>query len=264
VVTDVLSSALAYVSSTSATGTVAVSGQTVTWNIPELAPSGKGSTATLSIVVSVNTTRHVSNTATFTQTTPNGSGGTSGSSNTVTLRPTYSVLRLVKTVSNPRPQPGTHDTYAITVSNEGPDTASKVLVTDPLPAGVTFVSAAVSEGTVSESSTGSTTTVTWRVGSLADGASAVLHIVVTVTAQTGSVMNTATATDTSYDPSGQMKTASAVATILPPVAVPPTNTGEPWSGYAYWLIVSALGASGLAIFESSRRRRRRYRGTVEP
>jgi hypothetical protein len=107
------------------------------------------------------------------------------------------------------------------------------------------------------------TTITWDVGSLADGASATMHLVVRVTAQAGSIMNTATATDASYDPTGQVKTASALASVDEAVIVPTVPTGEPWSGAGYWLIATVLSVGGVAIIESSRRRRRRYEPTGE-
>lgn len=87
VVTDVLATGLVYVASTASTGTVAVAGQKVTWTIPNLAPSGLASSTGLEILVKVETPATVTNTATFKETTPDGSGGTTGSSNTVTLTP---------------------------------------------------------------------------------------------------------------------------------------------------------------------------------
>jgi uncharacterized repeat protein (TIGR01451 family) len=234
----------------------------VTWTIAGLAASGVGHEATLSIVAFVDTVAVVTNTATFTQTTPNGSGGNTGSSNIVTLTPSYADLSLVKTVADPSPQTGGNDTYEITVSNKGPDAASSVVVTDPLPAGLTFVSDSVSMGSVSESNASGDGEITWEVGTLASGASATLDAVVTVTAQTGSITNSAQVTDASYDPTGQTKTATAVAVVEPPTVVPPNHTGEPWSGSDFWIIVSLFGVSGLAIIEVSRRRSRRNRSTA--
>ena len=85
VVTDVVPSGLAYVSSSPSGGSVVLSGQTVTWTIPDLSPSGAGSTATLQIAVIDGTLHPLANTATFTQTTPNALGATTGNSNTVTV-----------------------------------------------------------------------------------------------------------------------------------------------------------------------------------
>jgi hypothetical protein len=46
------------------------------------------------------------------------------------------------------------------------------------------------------------------------------------------------------------------AAVIPVATVPSTNTGEPWSGWPYWLIVGLLGAGGLFMVEGARRRRR--------
>jgi uncharacterized repeat protein (TIGR01451 family) len=257
-VTDVLQNGLDYVSSTATLGSVSVSGQTVTWTIPDLGAPGDDSTATLSLVVDVDTTASVTNTATFVQTTP-GSSGTTGTSNTVTLTPTYADIALSKTIENSTPQVGEQDSYTITASNRGPDPAPSVIVSDPLPSGETFVSASTSTGTTSESTSDGGSTVKWDVGSLANGASATLDLVVTITAQSGSIANTASVTDSLYDATGQTKTATAVAAVVAAAVVPPTHTGQPWSGIWYWLLLTVLGAGGVTVLELGHRRRRRHR-----
>ncbi|MGO8875222.1 MAG: hypothetical protein ACLQNG_05575 [Acidimicrobiales bacterium] len=256
VVTDVLARGLEFVSSSAADGSVSVSGQTVKWTIPDLAPSGAASKAVLSVVVAVDTTSPVSNSATFTQVTRNGSGGTTGKSNVVTITPTYAALVLTKTVADASPLQGKNDTYAITVLDKGPNSALGIVVTDPLPLGMTFVSASASTGTVSEAARSGRTTVTWDVGTLEAGAHAALHIIVKITAASGSIKNTADLTDQSYDPTGQTKSATALAAVAAPVVVPPAHTGEPWSSLWYWLLVIVLMGSGVAVLESGRRRRR--------
>ncbi len=92
-------------------------------------------------------------------------------------------LALTKTASPNPVLVGQNLTYTLTVTNNGPSTAANVLVNDPLPAGVTFVSA----------STGcslSSGTVTCFVPSLAGDASATFTIVTTPTAD-GTIVNTA-------------------------------------------------------------------------
>jgi Tfp pilus assembly major pilin PilA len=87
VVTDVLPAGLGYVSSSASncSGSCASAlGQTVTWTIDTLAP---GASSTLQLVVDVTSSSAMANTATFTQSTPNLSGATSGTSNTVDLNP---------------------------------------------------------------------------------------------------------------------------------------------------------------------------------
>ena len=257
-VTDRLPSGLTYDSSSASAGTVHVSGLTVTWTIPDLGPPGGASSkATLTIAVTVGTTSKVTNEATFTQTTPGQGGVTSGNSNTVAVAPVpvpavvEATLAIQKTAATSSPKSGSDDQYTVTVTNEGPSTAAGVVVTDSLPSGLSLVSASASVGVVHEPAAGSAT-VTWDVGSLTDGATAELRLDTKVVAGYGKLTNTAEVTDTTTDPSGQTKTASATVTVLQ--VVPATHTGESWAGWPYWLLVSLFGAGGIAGVESGRRR----------
>jgi uncharacterized repeat protein (TIGR01451 family) len=71
---------------------------------------------------------------------------------------------------------GTDLTYIITVKNNGPSDATGVVVTDTLPAGVTFKSALPAPGTYN-SGTG-----VWTVGNLANGGTATLNLMVNINA----------------------------------------------------------------------------------
>jgi uncharacterized repeat protein (TIGR01451 family) len=93
-------------------------------------------------------------------------------------------LRIAKTVNNSTPNVGQNVTFTITVTNDGPFAASNVAVSDPLPAGLSFVSATPSQGSY-VSATG-----VWTVGSVASAADATLQIVATVTTS-GAKTNTA-------------------------------------------------------------------------
>jgi uncharacterized repeat protein (TIGR01451 family) len=225
--------------------------------VPNLGPPGDQSSATLQIVVLVGTTSGVTNKVSFTQQTPDATGGTSGSSNTVSLTPAYAKLHLSKVVSDPSPDVGTEGTYTITVSDAGPDAAKDVVVTDDLPAGIQFVSVSSSTGSASESTVDGVQVVAVDVGLLAVNAQAIISIVVKFTAA-GTVVNTATATDSTFNRSstgGEVAEASVSAAVIPGATVPLTNTGEPWSGWPYWLLVGLFGAAGLFMVESARRRR---------
>ena len=83
-------------------------------------------------------------------------------------------------------------TYTITVTNNGPDAATGVLLTDTLPAGVTFVSA--SSGCTEVSGV-----VTCDIGALAKSAHAMVEIVVTTTGA-GTMTNTAAVAGNQGDP----------------------------------------------------------------
>ena len=78
-----------------------------------------------------------------------------------TETPQQADLALAKTVSNPTPNVGDSITFTITLTNNGPDTATNVTVNDLLPAGLTFVSGTPSEGTYDP------TTGIWTVGTVA-------------------------------------------------------------------------------------------------
>ena len=91
-------------------------------------------------------------------------------------------LSLTKTANNLTP--GNTVSFTITVSNAGPDRATDVRVLDVLPAGLTFVSAAASQGTYSTAAVGVIPAGTWRAGTLNNGANATLTINATVTGST--------------------------------------------------------------------------------
>jgi large repetitive protein len=252
VVTDTLAPGLTYVSSSTSIGTAIVSGSTVTWTILDLGAPGHDSSATLQIVVTVETSQPFTNTASFTQTTPSPTGTTSGSSNTVAVVPAYARLKLTKTIADATPIVGSHGTYTIKVTNSGPDTAEGVLVTDPLPSDLAFVSDTTSMG----SATAKGQDVDWQIGAMRVGVTATMQLVVRFTAA-GKVVNIATATDTTFDRAGESVRASATAEVVNATVVPQAHTGEPWSSPRYWLLPGLLGFCGLFAFGRGRRRRRR-------
>ena len=72
---------------------------------------------------------------------------------------------------------GDNVTYTVTVSNNGPDTAEAVSVTDTLPSGVTFVSATPTQGSCSEAGG----VVTCNLGSVANAANMPITINLSMT-----------------------------------------------------------------------------------
>lgn len=84
-------------------------------------------------------------------------------------------LRLTKTAVNPSVTVGQNVTFIITLTNNGPATATNVAVTDQLPAGLAFVSATPGQGTF-DAATG-----VWTVGTLAVNTSVTLEITATLT-----------------------------------------------------------------------------------
>jgi uncharacterized repeat protein (TIGR01451 family) len=84
-------------------------------------------------------------------------------------------LALTKTVDNASPLVGRIVTFTLTLTNNGPDTATNVTVKDLLPPGLSFAGATPSGGTSYDFTTG-----VWTVPSLANGATVTLALQATV------------------------------------------------------------------------------------
>jgi hypothetical protein len=86
-------------------------------------------------------------------------------------------------------------TYVITVANAGPSTAHNVVLSDPVPAGVSFVGVKTAKGACTISKAG---TISCSLGDLASGGSVGSVVSVKVTARIGgSVTDLASAYSTS-------------------------------------------------------------------
>lgn len=83
--------------------------------------------------------------------------------------------------------PGSTFDYYLSVYNDGSTTATQVTVTDPLPAGATYVSATTDVGSCGQSSG----TVTCLLGTMAGGAGANITITVTAPNAVATITNTA-------------------------------------------------------------------------
>src|SRR5262249_12271835 len=79
-------------------------------------------------------------------------------------------LSVAKTVSNPTPNVGDTITYTVTVTDDGPNNATGVVLQDVLPAGMNLVSATPSQGAYDPA------TGVWTIGGLTLGSSASLII----------------------------------------------------------------------------------------
>jgi uncharacterized repeat protein (TIGR01451 family) len=123
-------------------------------------------------------------------------------------------------------------TYIITVTNNGPNTANAVVVTDTIPTNTTFVSATPTQGTCT-----GTTTVTCTLGAIANGGSAMITLKVTPSTE-GPLSNTASVSAAPQpDPTPANDSSAAVVTVLPAVAIPAIIT----------LMLALLGALLAAI-----------------
>ncbi|HTG32531.1 MAG TPA: DUF11 domain-containing protein [Thermoanaerobaculia bacterium] len=99
-------------------------------------------------------------------------------------------------------------TYNLNVSNSGPSTATGVVLSDVLPAGVTLVSAQPTQG-----SCGGTATISCSLGTLAAGGNASVVIQV-IPNTTGSLTDTANVTSGVDDPDTTNNDASVTVTVI--------------------------------------------------
>jgi uncharacterized repeat protein (TIGR01451 family) len=113
----------------------------------------------------------------------------------------------VTKVGSPNPvEVGSNITWTMVVTNNGPDTATGVTISDPMPAGNTFVSATTSQG----SCTGGAI-LQCNLGTIAAGASVTITLVTTPTA-VGTVTNTVTVVGNEAETNTANNTASASVT----------------------------------------------------
>jgi uncharacterized repeat protein (TIGR01451 family) len=120
-------------------------------------------------------------------------------------------LVIVKTAAPNPVTVGNNLTYAMVVTNNGPTVATGVNATDTLPIGVTFVSAASTHGTCTQSGGN----VSCNLGTLTSSSRVTITIVVTTTT-VGVISNTAAVAGNEQDPNTSNNTATATTTVSPP------------------------------------------------
>jgi uncharacterized repeat protein (TIGR01451 family) len=113
----------------------------------------------------------------------------------------------------------------VSIANFGPDTATGVVLTNTVPAGVTFVSASLSQGNVTSVGGGQ---VTCDLGSLAAGGSATVTIV-TVPFVTGSLVNAVHVAGSEEDLNPANNSAQAKTSVS--ASLPASVTGSFSGGY---------------------------------
>ncbi|HEX6098596.1 MAG TPA: SBBP repeat-containing protein [Thermoanaerobaculia bacterium] len=230
VVTDALPAGVTLVSATPSQGSCPGTSP-VTCNLGTVAG---GSSATISLVVVPASPGPLSNTATVT--TGSADPNAANDSSTVLVQVGENAdLSIVKTAAGPFTA-NQNGSYSISVTNNGPTAASAVTVTDILPAGVTLISATPTQGTCS-----GTTTVTCSLGTLNNGASASIALVVRPSAP-GPLSNTATVDSPAADPAAGNNASTAVVTVAPAPAVPAVPALD---GRTLLLLAGFLAAMGM-------------------
>jgi uncharacterized repeat protein (TIGR01451 family) len=215
VVTDMLPSALTFVSQSATTGSY--NDGTSTWTIGSM---GAGTTEELTITTTINDdSSEIFNTASVTCSTTDPTP--LNNSDTVSFTPTGAPpststdLGITKTVDAPTPLFGSTATYTITVANlNAITTATGVTVNDMLPSSVTYVTQTATTGTYDDSSG------IWAIGTMLPSATATLTITTIINDDSRTINNTATVSSGSFDPVSinNASTASFTPSTPPPPA----------------------------------------------
>jgi uncharacterized repeat protein (TIGR01451 family) len=162
-------------------------------------------------------------------------------------------LSITKTDS-PDPVPsGNNMTYTLTVTNAGPNAAQNVVVTDNLPANLTFVSCTSVSGNGICGGTGNNRSVSFTT--IANSASETITLVATVNSSTGggtTISNTATVSSDTFDPTtpNSVTQVTSVNTIIineALVVAPNTTTTRPDFVELYNTTGQTRDISGLVI-----------------
>ena len=159
------------------------------WTIGDLA-NGESTSLVITTVVDI-TNAEITNVAVVNSTTPDNNTDNNRDNDTSTVEPEADV-KVVKTVSNPKPSKGDTVTWTVVVVNLGPDAAENVKVSEKLPDGLKLVSAKGSKGSYSGG--------IWTVGTLKNGEIATLTLTTKVTVSSGTITNIVVATSSTYDP----------------------------------------------------------------
>jgi uncharacterized repeat protein (TIGR01451 family) len=126
-VTDTVPSGLRIESVSSSRGSCTASGQTITCDLGDL---GSGGTSTVTVTVLTRKAGSYTNSASVTSQTPDSDPANNVDDAAVEVSARADVS-IAKTASSPIALVGDAVTYGITVSNDGPDDAADVTVTDP-------------------------------------------------------------------------------------------------------------------------------------
>jgi uncharacterized repeat protein (TIGR01451 family) len=208
-VTDTLPAGVTFQSATPSQGAACTrpSATVVRCNLGGLA---SGSQATITIKVKPQNAGTITNSASVAAAETDPSTQNNAASATTTVNPGAD-LALTKTDSPDPAHVGQDLIYTLTVKNNGPQSASGVTVTDPIPKSTGFGSAGASQGTCTRSKE----TVVCSLGTIASTKTATVTILVKPTVK-GTVTNTANVTLTSpTDPKPANNTASATTTVEP-------------------------------------------------
>jgi len=247
VVTDALPADVSYVSATPAPALI--SGSLVSWTLGALQP---GQSAFIIVTVQVSASLPagalITNTAVVTTSTPGDNPADNPDTVTTPVTATAELV-LSKQASAAQVAPGAPLTYTVIVTNLGPNIAQNVIVTDTLPAQVSYVGAMPAPNSVSGAQ------LVWLLGNLDVGQSAQITIVVDVSTSAAwnvPFTNTArTTTDTPGDAPDNNIDDSVTTPVGPSLAIQKDLIGADldnlWPNYVTFTIrITNTGPSPIA------------------
>ena len=225
-VNDILPEGLIYQSSSASLGSYSNG----VWTIGNLA---KGASASLNIVCMVNKTGSIRNTASVTG-NEYDIGKTNNNAEASIIVAKAADLAVTKTSNVTSPNYGDLVKWTLTVKNNGPDTATEVVVSDVIPGGLIF-----------KSSNGNYANGKWSVGTLNVGQSKSLEII-TLVNKTGNIKNTAGVRGKEHDYNLANNNASKTISVPKAADLAVTkivnNTAPNYAGLVKWtLTVRNLG-----------------------
>jgi uncharacterized repeat protein (TIGR01451 family) len=224
---DTLPGKVTYVSATPSQGTCGQAGGIITCNLGAIA---NGDSATITITGSANSAGTATNNASVSgdQADPNSSNDSDSEDTTINSLPPpppdpETDLEVSKVDAIDPVMVGDAVTYTVTVTNNGPDAATGVTVTDTLPAEVSYVSATPDQGSCSEAGG----VVTCDLGALANGASADI-VIVTASNSAGTATNSVSVGGDQDDPdsSNDSDTEDTTINAPPPPPADPSSIGD--------------------------------------
>ena len=169
-------------------GTVTQNGNTLTWTINRMPVNGAAfMNIVLRVIQSGNYTPNLTTTAQLIGLGPGYIDNNPADYNQMNCSisvPSSADMQVNQTVTG-IPKTNQQITYTITATNNGPDTANNIQITDKIPKGLGNITITPSIGTYS-SSTG-----IWTIPTLTNGQTATLTITATITATSGTIINTA-------------------------------------------------------------------------
>jgi large repetitive protein len=252
-ITDLLPSALNYLSSASTSGTSGSGAALGTADfengsvIDEVGTLAAGASVTLQVHATAGSAGMVSNTACVTTTSGDTDVTDNCKTDTISVNNTSAANVSINKTGPSTGTVGQQLTYTVTITNSGASAASNVAFADTLPTGETFVSANDSGGGTVTNNAGA---LSETISALGAGATDTITLVVTPT-QTGDITNTASvnvAGNTSNQTTSSVTTAVSAQAPQPNVSINKTgpSTGTVGQQLTYTVTITNSGASAAS------------------